>query len=190
MPAPPPLPDLAGLSLAEIARLAEAKTLPPVESWNPDALRRQRHAHRARRHLVPRGHADRPAGDGAAVLDHPAARGGRQLCAGHAGREARHRGRGRAVRRGRDEERGRRPAIAASPSASTPAIWSSPGPSTRCALPRARTARAPIFTSAAASRRWSRGRSITSWPSSRSPRPPTPPGLWSDGAFFPLEPAA
>ncbi|HEX4737626.1 MAG TPA: DUF1285 domain-containing protein [Allosphingosinicella sp.] len=36
MPAPPPPPDLAGLSLAEIARLAEAKALPPVESWNPD----------------------------------------------------------------------------------------------------------------------------------------------------------
>lgn len=36
MPAPSPLPDLAGLSLAEIARLAEAKKLPPVESWNPD----------------------------------------------------------------------------------------------------------------------------------------------------------
>src|SRR6478672_8460436 len=36
MPAPTPPPDLAGLSLADIARLAEAKKLPPVESWNPD----------------------------------------------------------------------------------------------------------------------------------------------------------
>src|SRR6476646_5043919 len=36
MPAPPPPPDLAGLSLAEVARLAKAKKLPPVESWNPD----------------------------------------------------------------------------------------------------------------------------------------------------------
>jgi hypothetical protein len=35
MPAPEPPSDLAGLSLAEIAALAEAKTLPPVESWNP-----------------------------------------------------------------------------------------------------------------------------------------------------------
>ncbi|HEX5181777.1 MAG TPA: DUF1285 domain-containing protein [Allosphingosinicella sp.] len=35
MPAPTPPPDLAGLSLAEIARHAEARTLPPVESWNP-----------------------------------------------------------------------------------------------------------------------------------------------------------
>jgi len=34
MPAPPP-PDLASLSLAEIARLAEESRLPPVESWNP-----------------------------------------------------------------------------------------------------------------------------------------------------------
>src|SRR3954470_23814527 len=36
MPAPTPPPDLAGLSLAEVARLAEEKKLPPVESWNPD----------------------------------------------------------------------------------------------------------------------------------------------------------
>lgn len=34
-PIRPELPDLAGLSLAEIARLAEAQKLPPVESWNP-----------------------------------------------------------------------------------------------------------------------------------------------------------
>jgi uncharacterized protein len=32
----PPLPDFANLSLAEIARLAEEDRLPPVESWNPD----------------------------------------------------------------------------------------------------------------------------------------------------------
>ncbi len=32
--APPP-PDLAGLSLAEIARLADERRLPPVERWNP-----------------------------------------------------------------------------------------------------------------------------------------------------------
>lgn len=30
-----PLPDLASLSLAEIARLAAAKRLPPVEQWQP-----------------------------------------------------------------------------------------------------------------------------------------------------------
>jgi hypothetical protein len=35
MPAPPPPPDLDALSLAEIARLAEARQLPPVEGWNP-----------------------------------------------------------------------------------------------------------------------------------------------------------
>jgi uncharacterized protein len=33
---PPPLPDLSGLSLADIARLAEEKKLPPVERWQPD----------------------------------------------------------------------------------------------------------------------------------------------------------
>jgi hypothetical protein len=35
MPMPPTTPDLAGLSLADIARLAEEKKLPPVERWNP-----------------------------------------------------------------------------------------------------------------------------------------------------------
>lgn len=34
MPYVPP-PELATLSLAEIARLAEARKLPPVEQWNP-----------------------------------------------------------------------------------------------------------------------------------------------------------
>jgi len=32
----PAQPDLASLSLAEIARLADAQKLPPVASWNPD----------------------------------------------------------------------------------------------------------------------------------------------------------
>jgi hypothetical protein len=35
MPMTPPPDDLAGLSLAEIARLAEERRLPPVEQWNP-----------------------------------------------------------------------------------------------------------------------------------------------------------
>jgi uncharacterized protein len=35
MPMPPPTDDLAGLSLAEIARLAQERRLPPVEQWNP-----------------------------------------------------------------------------------------------------------------------------------------------------------
>lgn len=35
MPAPPP-PDFSRLSLAEIARLAGEDRLPPVDSWNPD----------------------------------------------------------------------------------------------------------------------------------------------------------
>jgi hypothetical protein len=30
-----PLPDLAGMSLAEIAEAVEARRLPPVEKWNP-----------------------------------------------------------------------------------------------------------------------------------------------------------
>lgn len=36
MPAPEPPADLSGLSLAEIVALAEAKRLPPVAQWNPD----------------------------------------------------------------------------------------------------------------------------------------------------------
>ena len=35
MPMPPPPEDLTGLSLVEIARLAEEKRLPPVEKWHP-----------------------------------------------------------------------------------------------------------------------------------------------------------
>lgn len=35
MPAPEPPADLSGLSLADIARLAAEKKLPPVERWNP-----------------------------------------------------------------------------------------------------------------------------------------------------------
>ena len=35
MPMPETPADLSGLSLAEIARLAEEKKLPPVEKWNP-----------------------------------------------------------------------------------------------------------------------------------------------------------
>lgn len=35
MPMDPP-PDLASLSLTDIARLVEEKRLPPVENWNPD----------------------------------------------------------------------------------------------------------------------------------------------------------
>jgi len=33
---PPPPADLSGLSLGDIARLAEEKKLPPVERWNPE----------------------------------------------------------------------------------------------------------------------------------------------------------
>jgi hypothetical protein len=36
MPMPQPPSDLSALSLAEVARMAEERRLPPVESWNPD----------------------------------------------------------------------------------------------------------------------------------------------------------
>ena len=35
MPMPDALPDLTGLTLADIARLAEARRLPPVDRWQP-----------------------------------------------------------------------------------------------------------------------------------------------------------
>ncbi len=35
MPISPALPDLSGLSLADIARMAQEKKLPPVERWDP-----------------------------------------------------------------------------------------------------------------------------------------------------------
>ena len=35
MPMPPPPDDLTALSLADIARLAQERRLPPVEKWNP-----------------------------------------------------------------------------------------------------------------------------------------------------------
>jgi hypothetical protein len=35
MPAPEPPPDLTGLSLADILRLTEERRLPPVDKWNP-----------------------------------------------------------------------------------------------------------------------------------------------------------
>jgi len=33
---PPPLPDLSGLSLADIARMADEQRLPPVDNWHPE----------------------------------------------------------------------------------------------------------------------------------------------------------
>ncbi|HEY0148429.1 MAG TPA: DUF1285 domain-containing protein [Allosphingosinicella sp.] len=36
MPMPPAPPDLSGLSLADIARLLEEEKLPPVDRWNPE----------------------------------------------------------------------------------------------------------------------------------------------------------
>ncbi len=128
MPMAPAPDDLASLSLADIARLAEERKLPPVEKWNPTHCGDSEMRIARDGTWYHEGSADRPPGDGAAVLDHPAPRAGRRLRAGHAGREARHRGRGRAVRRGRAEERRRRREPHASPSASTPAISSSPAP--------------------------------------------------------------
>ena len=55
MPETRPPIDLAGQSLDQLAERIADRSHPPVERWNPDALRRQRDAHRARRHLVSPG---------------------------------------------------------------------------------------------------------------------------------------
>ena len=80
-------------------------------------LRRPRHANRRRWYVVLHGHADRAAGAGAAVLDHPQAR-GRQALSRDPGREGRHPSRRRAVPGGRDAEGSR--TIAAGCCASAP----------------------------------------------------------------------
>ena len=68
-------------------------------------LRRSRHANRRRWYVVLHGDADRPAGAGAAVLDHPQAR-GRQALSRDPGGEGRHPRRRCAVPGGRDAEGG------------------------------------------------------------------------------------
>ena len=108
MPESRPPIELHGLSLAELQKLIDERRLPPVDEWNPEHCGHSRHADRARRHLVPRGRADRPPGDGAAVLDRAAARARRPPRAGHAGREARHRRRIDRLPSHRDAQRGRR----------------------------------------------------------------------------------
>jgi hypothetical protein len=110
MPMPAPLPPISAASVARRHRAAGAeKKLPPVDKLESRAIAAT--ARCASRATAPGYHEGSPIGrpgDGAAVLDHPAARARRKLRPGHAGREARHRGRGRAVRRGRAEERRRR----------------------------------------------------------------------------------
>ena len=55
MPESRPPIDLKGLSFTELETMIAERRLPPVERWNPGALRQFRHAHRARRHLVSPG---------------------------------------------------------------------------------------------------------------------------------------
>ena len=99
--------------LTTAARTAAKQGPAAGASVEPGLLRRYRHANRLRRHVVLHGHADRPAGAGAPVLDHPEAR-GRQALSRDPGREGRHPRRRCAVHGGRDAEgrRGRRAAPA------------------------------------------------------------------------------
>ena len=75
-------------------------------------LRRSRHANRRRWYVVLHGDANRTAGAGPAVFDHPQAR-GRQALSRDTGGEGRHPRRRCAVSRGRDGQGKRRPGPAA-----------------------------------------------------------------------------
>jgi hypothetical protein len=67
------MPPKAGLEgVAQAAKAAGERGLPPVHLWHPAPLRRDRHPHPQGRGVVPRGHADRPRGPGAPVLDRAA----------------------------------------------------------------------------------------------------------------------
>jgi hypothetical protein len=151
MPAPP-LPDLASLSLAEIARLAEENRLPPVESWNPE------HCGDSEMRIARDGtwyHQGSPIGrapmvrlfstilrrepDGRFVLVTPA----EKLDIDR---------RRRALHCGRDEDRGRRRIDEARLPAQHRRSASLRDPSIRCDSRSARTAPAPISMSAAGSR--------------------------------------
>ena len=83
------------------------KGLPPVHLWNPPFCGDLDMRIAGDGTWFYHGHADRPAGAGAAVLHDPEAR-GRQALSRDAGREGRHPRRRRAVSGGRDAERGRR----------------------------------------------------------------------------------
>ena len=187
MPESRPPIELQGLSLAELQKLIDERRLPPVDQWNPE-----RCGHSGMRIArdgtwYHEGSADPPAGDGAAVLDRAAARARRPPRAGDAGREARHRGRGDRLPRGRDEQRGRSASSAASPSRSTAATRSSSAPSIRCGW----------STTSTVPRRASLVRHGLEAELARPvyyelaeialAEGHDPPGVWSGGAFFPLE---
>ncbi len=73
MPYEPP-PELAGLSLAQIAELVAARKLPPVAQWDPPETIDSQMRIAADGHLVPRRPPDHPPGDGARLCQPAAAR--------------------------------------------------------------------------------------------------------------------
>ena len=135
-----PRSNLQGVSLAELQKLIDERRLPPVDQWNPE------HCGHCEMRIARdgtwyhQGSPDQPAGDGPAVLDRPAARARRQPRARHAGREARDRGRGDRFPRDRDADRRQRAETEASPSGSTAATRSLPGPRIRSGSWKRRTA--------------------------------------------------
>ena len=105
-----PAPSADALAAAAAQRRAPRPAAgAPLE---PAVLRRPRHAHRPRRHLVLPRHPDRPQAAGQALLLDPEAR-GRPLLPRHPGREGRHHRRRRPLRRRRLHRRGRRRATSA-----------------------------------------------------------------------------
>ena len=144
MPMPPPPDDLSALSLADIARLAQERRLPPVEKWNPS------HCGDSRMRIARDGtwyHEGAPIGgrrwSACSRRSCGASPTGASCC--DAGREARHSGRGRALRRGRGAQRGRSQGRSLAFRLNT-GIWWLPARTTPCASKRG-TVPSPILRS-------------------------------------------
>ncbi len=112
-----------------------AQRPPPVERWNPALLRRNRHAHRRRRHVALHGTPINRPRPREAVFD-GSAQGSRALRARHARRARRDRRRGCALPRRRDGGRRAKARGARSPFAPMWTISCRVGPGVRCASSR------------------------------------------------------
>ena len=186
---PPPRSNLRPVPRRPRGAHRDTRQRRPVDRWNPPHCGNQRHAHRPRRQLVSRGHPDRPrrrwsgcsprccaANPTAATSSSPRSKNStidveatafRALTDDHGWRRRARRIGLRARQRRRGDRR--------------------PRPS---AVRRRHTGR-PLAARRGALRAGGRTgprRSITNWPRSRWPKAMTRPVVWSDGAFFPLDP--
>ena len=178
-------PSPASRWTALAAAIGERRT-PPVDRWDPPLC-----GHSGMR-IAADGtwfHEGAPITRPAMVrlfCDRAAPRAGRQPRARHAARETDDRRRRDAVSRHRHDPAKAKAKSGASPSSWTAATPSSSAPATRSAWSRTSTGRARASPCATGSRRCWRGRSITSWPTSRSPRATTRPASGATDASSPL----